>query len=137
MKSGPQPIRFMQIRPANHRSSRSHVYLQTQGIGGCPIRMEPSCCYVCKQSRPCCRQPILELGRNGTHNKFVHSLGTAERSLGTRVHLCNLLRGHLWHVPQSGDLQLRACLPGKPIRRSPVTCQSRQIVSMMKKGAGH
>ena len=31
------PIRFMQIRPANHRSSRSHVCPQTQGIGGIPL----------------------------------------------------------------------------------------------------
>ena len=29
-------IRFMQIRPANHRSRRSHVLPQTQGIGGYP-----------------------------------------------------------------------------------------------------
>jgi len=36
--------------------------------------MEPSCCYVCKQSRPYCRQPILELSKNGTHDKFVHAV---------------------------------------------------------------
>ena len=28
-------------------------------------------CYVCKQSRPCCRQPLLELRERGTHEKFV------------------------------------------------------------------
>ena len=36
--------------------------------------MELSSCYVCKQSRPCCRQPLLELGKQGTHDKFVHAV---------------------------------------------------------------
>ena len=31
-------------------------------------------CYVCKQSRPCCRTPLLELRENGTHEKFVHPI---------------------------------------------------------------
>jgi len=29
-------------------------------------------CYVCKQSWPCCQTPLLELGKQGTHEKFVH-----------------------------------------------------------------
>ena len=33
--------------------------------------MEHDHCYVCKQKRPCCRKPILELGRNGTHDKSI------------------------------------------------------------------
>jgi len=36
--------------------------------------MEPTHCYVCKQTRPCCRQPILELSRKGTHDKFVRAI---------------------------------------------------------------
>ena len=37
--------------------------------------MEPPLhCHVCKQLRPCCRQPILELRRNGTHTKFIRAL---------------------------------------------------------------
>ena len=31
-------------------------------------------CYVCKQSRPCCRQPLLELREKGHHEKFVHPI---------------------------------------------------------------
>ena len=31
-------------------------------------------CYVCKQSRPCCRQPLLELRERGTHEKFVRPI---------------------------------------------------------------
>ena len=29
-------------------------------------------CYICKQSRPCCRQLLLELREHGHHEKFVH-----------------------------------------------------------------
>ena len=29
-------------------------------------------CYVCKQSRPCCRQPLMDLKDRGHHEKFVH-----------------------------------------------------------------
>ena len=31
-------------------------------------------CYVCKQSRPCCRQPLLELREQGHHEKFIHPI---------------------------------------------------------------
>ena len=31
-------------------------------------------CYVCKQSRPCCQQPLLELREQGHHEKFVHPI---------------------------------------------------------------
>ena len=31
-------------------------------------------CYVCKQSRPCCRQPLPELREQGHHEKFVHQV---------------------------------------------------------------
>jgi len=37
--------------------------------------MEPDLhCYVCKQTRPCCRQPILELSRKGNHTRFIRAL---------------------------------------------------------------
>ena len=36
--------------------------------------MEPDLCYVCKQTRPCRRQPLLELGKYGNHTKFVQSV---------------------------------------------------------------
>ena len=29
-------------------------------------------CYICKQSRLCCRQPLLEIGECGHHERFVH-----------------------------------------------------------------
>ena len=31
-------------------------------------------CYVCKQSRPCCKQPLMELGERGHHEKFIHPI---------------------------------------------------------------
>ena len=36
--------------------------------------MEPASCYVCKQTRPCCRLPLTELGKRGTHDKFIRTL---------------------------------------------------------------
>ena len=40
-----------------------------------PTAMDPKAfqeCYVCKQSRPCCRQPLSDLREHGHHEKFIH-----------------------------------------------------------------
>ena len=29
-------------------------------------------CHVCRQSRPCCRQPLIELWERDHHEKFIH-----------------------------------------------------------------
>ena len=44
----------------------------------------------------------------------------------------NLLWSHLWHVSQLRDLALRSHLSWKPCQRSPVTCQSCQIVLVIR-----
>ena len=31
-------------------------------------------CYICKQSRPCCRQPLMELKERDHHEKFIHPI---------------------------------------------------------------
>jgi len=31
-------------------------------------------CHVCKQSRPCCRTPLLELSNSGPHDKLVRPI---------------------------------------------------------------
>ena len=31
-------------------------------------------CYICKQSRPCCRQPLMELRERDHHEKFIHPI---------------------------------------------------------------
>ena len=61
----------------------------------------PNCrtviCYVCKQSRPCCCQPLLELRERGTHEKFVRPIqGLLKEAWGldsVRVTCCGSIYG--------------------------------------------
>ena len=62
----------------------SVIFFSTTKLGPCPLKffflhhptvMDPQAfqtCYVCKQSRPCCRQPLMHLRKHGHHEKFVY-----------------------------------------------------------------
>ena len=64
----------------------SVIFFSTTKLGPCPLKffflhhptvMDPQAfqtCYVCKQSRPCCRQPLMHLREHGHHEKFVHPI---------------------------------------------------------------
>ena len=59
-------------------------------------------CYVCNQTRPCCRQDLLELRNKGHHEKFVRSIeGPLREAWGLGsvwVTCCDMIYGMYYDV---------------------------------------
>ena len=59
-------------------------------------------CYLCKQTRPCCRQSLFELGERGHHEKMVHPIqGPLREAWGLGsvwVTCCNKYHGMYYDI---------------------------------------